>query len=72
MTKVTMLDLVGYRFGTAAAPKCDAAPARQCPLCGVIAVLPLDLATRQAQPDATNAVCHPMLGGCNHGFELAL
>ncbi len=27
---------------------------------------------RQMQPDKTNVVCHPFLGGCNHGFEFEM
>lgn len=68
--KVTAYNLDAVRAGTIAAPKCDAVPARSCPLCGAEAVLLLDLSTRREQPDATVAVCHPLLGGCNHGFAL--
>lgn len=39
-----------------------------CPLCGAIAVVPLTPAQLAAQPDNTTHVCHPHLGGCNHGF----
>jgi hypothetical protein len=41
----------------------------RCPLCGVLAVLPLDAKTRACQPDATTHVCHQDIGGCDHGFE---
>lgn len=41
----------------------------QCPMCGYIAVLALPASLREIQPDATTHVCHPALGGCNHGFE---
>lgn len=52
-----------------AAPCCDPARPFKCPKCGVVAVLPLDAASLAEQPDATTHVCHPLLGGCNHGFE---
>ena len=58
------------RSGKAAAPHCKAAPARQCPLCKHIAVVPLSDAMARQQPDGTTLVCHPVLGGCNHGFQL--
>lgn len=41
-----------------------------CPLCGVRAVCPLPPALLAEQPDETTHVCHPSLGGCNHGFAL--
>jgi hypothetical protein len=41
-----------------------------CPICGVRAVVPLTKELRAQQPDATTHVCHPAIGGCNHGFEL--
>lgn len=68
--QVTAYNLTAVRAGKVAAPKCDAVPARRCPLCGADAVLLLNLQTRSEQPDATVAVCHPLLGGCNHGFAL--
>jgi hypothetical protein len=41
-----------------------------CPIClapdAVVALPPPLLAV---QPDRTTHVCHPALGGCNHGFE---
>ena len=43
--------------------------ARKCPMCGAAAVVPLTKGQLSAQPDATNAVCHPALKGCNQGFE---
>lgn len=45
-------------------PLCD------CPACGVRAIVALSPAQRLAQPDDTSHVCHPALGGCNHGFTL--
>lgn len=39
-----------------------------CPRCGVRAIVELTPAQRLAQPDDTTHVCHPLLGGCNHGF----
>ena len=43
--------------------------AQKCPLCGVKAVCKLPEAIRAEQPDGTTHVCHPLMGGCNHGFE---
>lgn len=43
-------------------PLCD------CPLCGKRAIVELTPEQRLAQPDDTTHVCHPALGGCNHGF----
>lgn len=43
--------------------------AKKCPLCGAKAVVALPAAILAEQPDATTHVCHPLLGGCNHGFE---
>jgi hypothetical protein len=40
-----------------------------CPLCGRVAVVPLTKAVLKVQPDERTHVCHPALGGCNHGFE---
>lgn len=40
-----------------------------CPFClamDVVVELPEPL--RAIQPDGTTHVCHPTLGGCNHGF----
>lgn len=62
--------LADIRAGISAAPHCDASEPRTCTLCEVRAVLPLDPGTRMAQPDATTHVCHPVLGGCNHGFTI--
>lgn len=42
-----------------------------CPSCGVprtVTELPPPLKAQQA--DGTTHVCHPSLGGCNHGFTL--
>lgn len=43
-------------------------PLCPCPKCGVHAVVLLTPEQRLAQPDDTTHVCHPLLGGCNHGF----
>lgn len=41
-----------------------------CPLCKKPATLvALPLPELEKQPDGTNVVCHPALGGCNHGFD---
>jgi hypothetical protein len=58
---------------TAPAPKVPASavpliPLCPCPRCGVPAIVELTPAQRLAQPDDTTHVCHPLLGGCNHGF----
>ena len=47
------------------------AKALGCPYCFMKAVIPLTLAQRKRQPDATTHVCHPAIGGCNQGFKLA-
>lgn len=52
-------------------PHCQEAPPTVCPLCGAIAVLPLDDTTRAMQPDGTTHVCHPTLEGCSAGYVLA-
>jgi len=39
-----------------------------CPKCGAFAICELTPEQRLAQPDDTTHVCHPLLGGCNHGF----
>ena len=59
----------GIMDGTEAAPFCDAALPAFCPICGMLAVLPLDAETRAKQPDGTTHVCYHPIGGCNHGFE---
>jgi len=41
-----------------------------CPMCGARAVIELPEAIRAEQPDETTHVCHPLQGGCNHGFVL--
>lgn len=65
-----LVSLTDIRKGLAPAPFCDAALPRRCDLCAAVAVLPLNSATRMVQPDATTHVCHPALGGCNHGFTI--
>jgi hypothetical protein len=65
-----VISIDDIRSGDAAAPQCFAEKPRRCDLCGADAVLPLNARTRMAQPDATTHVCHPVLGGCNHGFTV--
>lgn len=43
-------------------PLCD------CPRCSARAIVELTPRQRLEQPDDTTHVCHPLLGGCNHGF----
>lgn len=41
-----------------------------CPMCfsfDTVTALPPPLLLKQ--PDGTTHVCHPTLGGCNHGFK---
>lgn len=40
-----------------------------CKMCGAHAVIRLPPAVRAEQPDDTTHVCHPVAGGCNHGFS---
>jgi hypothetical protein len=42
----------------------------KCPLCKHFAVVRLPEALQGLQPDDTTHVCHPSIGGCNHGFAL--
>lgn len=42
-----------------------------CTLCKVRAVVALTAKQLFEQPDDTTHVCHPSLGGCNHGFTAA-
>lgn len=41
---------------------------RACSLCqkAALCLLPIELLIKQT--DGTIVVCHPLLGGCNHGF----
>lgn len=39
-----------------------------CPFCAQAVVVELPPPLKNAQPDGTTHVCHPALGGCNHGF----
>lgn len=39
-----------------------------CPICGVRAIVPLPPCIAAEQHDGTTHVCHPGIGGCNHGF----
>lgn len=43
-------------------------PARPCQICGKTAVVDLAPHELAKQTDGTTHVCHPVLGGCNHGF----
>lgn len=43
-------------------------PPERCQLCGVAAVVPLPPSLLAQQTDGTTHVCHPGMGGCNHGF----
>lgn len=45
-------------------------PLCNCPKCDAYAIVALTPKQRLAQPDDTSHVCHPALGGCNHGFTL--
>lgn len=47
----------------------DATQAKLCSLCQQRAVVPLPDPVRAEQTDGTTHVCHPLLGGCNHGFN---
>jgi hypothetical protein len=51
-------------------PGCKPGPTRRCPLCGANAVLELTDELQADQQDGTTHVCHPLVLGCNHGFEL--
>lgn len=42
----------------------------RCQLCGAQAVVALTPEQIREQPDDTTHVCHPGLGGCNHGFAV--
>ena len=42
-----------------------------CPKCGELAVVNLPPHELAKQKDGTTHVCHPALGGCNHGFEVS-
>lgn len=44
--------------------------ARKCPMCSKIAVVNLAPHLLVKQFDCTTYICHPVLGGCNHGFAL--
>lgn len=40
----------------------------KCMMCGAGAVVKLPRGIAQEQHDGTTHVCHPSVGGCNHGF----
>lgn len=40
-----------------------------CPMCQRVALVRLPQSLLAFETDGTNVVCHPALGGCNHGFE---
>lgn len=44
--------------------------AQLCPICDTVAVVNLAPHELAKQPDETTHVCHPVLGGCNHGFSV--
>lgn len=41
-----------------------------CSMCGSVSVVALPEALLGEQPDDTTHVCHPVAGGCNHGFAI--
>jgi hypothetical protein len=41
-----------------------------CPFCGKARIVVLPPPVAAQQPDGTTHVCHPAIGGCNHGFEM--
>lgn len=43
----------------------------RCPLCNALAIILLPDEVLADQPDSTTHVCHPIAGGCNHGFDTA-
>lgn len=43
-------------------------PIGHCPLCGHLAICELPPVLLAKQTDGTTLVCHPLHGGCNHGF----
>jgi len=49
--------------------KTDILP-QKCQFCRKQALVLLSRLALSVQPDKTNVDCHPLLGGCNHGFEL--
>ncbi len=40
----------------------------RCAMCGADAVVKLPARIARDQHDGTTHVCHPSVGGCNHGF----
>ena len=40
-----------------------------CPKCQVRALIRLPRDIRAQQPDGTTYVCHPLVGGCNQGYQ---
>jgi len=42
----------------------------KCPRCRQAAVVRLPEALIALQPDDSTHICHPIVGGCNHGFAL--
>ena len=44
--------------------------ANACPKCGNVAIVELHAKLLAKQRDGTTHVCHPAMGGCNHGFEV--
>jgi hypothetical protein len=43
---------------------------RACPFCLTRTVVPLPPSILEIQTDGTTHVCHPSIGGCNHGFAV--
>lgn len=60
------------RWGYKGARYVSTTIAGACPMCGRAAVVELPAAIRAEQPDDTTHVCHPLAGGCNHGFALEM
>ena len=56
-------------FKEALKEKHTSQPARLCSMCGKVAVVDLAPHFLAKQTDGTTHVCHPVLGGCNHGFS---
>lgn len=59
-----------WNMGKSGTYTCIVLP-QACQLCGKQALTILPPPVLKRQPDRTNVVCHPSLGGCNHGFEMS-
>lgn len=42
----------------------------KCPFCGKRRIVALPAPMAAGQYDGTTHVCHPSIGGCNHGFAI--